>query len=667
MTVAKSIFKSIFKGYSRGFAGGETTGPDQTNLLAYWPNSLISDGKLIARAPTSSHVTQQVKSSGFAGAGSATITGLLTTDTITASGPSDPTCSVNGTLTFPGPDCWDIWVHRAGAVWAYWPGINVGQAAELDASGNDHHLVGLVGTTITERADGSGTNWANEMGFVTTQNRLLNSNNFAESPWALTSAYAQTLSLLTPWPQTRTGSITLPDSSGGAVGKGFSCTGLAYDGTNFWVGNDGRDVEGDVTFAASLVKISPAGAKLDEILLSPLGITESVQGIGYDTSDDSIWCISTVDSKVYNITTVGAVASSFVVATVNGVTYDSIRDRLWCNAGSSLTRRAKDGTVEFTKTMLTTPDQIYHDPVRDWIWCVYGGNGEDGRALLYDITLDKFIGNAVMAEAKAIESCVIVGDVLYVTSDEYFHQVGSLNNQIHIFDLNPKIVDDAIDAKILTGFDSINNEACTRLILAHGETESASFYTMLTQALAIASGERTKAIDIRSNDENTYLVALRDTGTVGGYTTFSITPEWQTISVTHTTTNSALQVVIRGGYGTSNYADVLIKDAQMNDGTTVMPYVDTTTAAFAGRLALTTPSPLGVDGPFDGTVFPFGNFQAPLGRDFQLIPEFTNNASVDLAALVPTAKIRIGPRGMTVRSVDGSAEGQARDDRVVGA
>jgi len=79
------------------------------------------------------------------------------------------------------------------------------------------------------------------------------------------------------------------------------------------------------------------------------------------------------------------------------------------------------------------------------------------------------------------------------------------------------------------------------------------------------------------------------------------------------------------------------------------------------------PGPLGIDGPFTGTTFPTGNFQAPLGAEFQAIPEFTGNASVDLEVLVPTAKIRIGPRGMIVRSVDGSAEGQARDDRVVGA
>ena len=165
MAVAKSIFKSIFKGYSRGFAGGGTTGPDQTNLLAYWPLGSIVDGKLIARAPVSSHTTQQVKSSGFSGAGSATVTGLLTTDTITASGDA-PTCSVVGTLTFPGPDCWDIDVHRDGVLWASWKGINVGKDVELDASGNGHHLIGIVGTTITERTDGSGTNYANEVGFT---------------------------------------------------------------------------------------------------------------------------------------------------------------------------------------------------------------------------------------------------------------------------------------------------------------------------------------------------------------------------------------------------------------------------------------------------------------------------------------------------------------------
>ena len=164
MTIAKSIFKSIFKGYGRGFAGGETTGPDQANLLA-WYRTTIADGKLIAYAPPSSHTTQQVKSSGFAGIGSGTLTGLLTTDDLTSSGPDTPTCTVDGTVIF-GADCWDIFWHRDGVLMGYYPGINVGQTTELDASNNDHHLTNLITTVITERLDGTGTNYHNLAGRV---------------------------------------------------------------------------------------------------------------------------------------------------------------------------------------------------------------------------------------------------------------------------------------------------------------------------------------------------------------------------------------------------------------------------------------------------------------------------------------------------------------------
>jgi len=86
------------------------------------------------------------------------------------------------------------------------------------------------------------------------------------------------------------------------------------------------------------------------------------------------------------------------------------------------------------------------------------------------------------------------------------------------------------------------------------------------------------------------------------------------------------------------------------------------------RTPIQFPSRLGIDAPITaGTVYPDITIQAPLGADFQAIPEFTNNASVDLATLVPTAKIRIGDKGMVVYSADLDAAGIARADRVVGA
>jgi len=80
------------------------------------------------------------------------------------------------------------------------------------------------------------------------------------------------------------------------------------------------------------------------------------------------------------------------------------------------------------------------------------------------------------------------------------------------------------------------------------------------------------------------------------------------------------------------------------------------------------PGPLGIHATVtEGTTYPAVTIKAPLGRDFQALPEFTNNASVNLETLVPTAKIRIGDRGMAVYSADLDAAGILRADRVVGA
>jgi hypothetical protein len=136
--------------------------PDYLNLWAWYKGDII-DGRLVPFYPPQASTTPQVKGSVFSGAGTGAVTGLLATDTITSSGTA-PTCTVDGTLTISA-DCWDIYVHRAGVLWAYWPGINVAATFELDASGLGHHLY-LTTTTIVEAMDGTGTNWANEMGFT---------------------------------------------------------------------------------------------------------------------------------------------------------------------------------------------------------------------------------------------------------------------------------------------------------------------------------------------------------------------------------------------------------------------------------------------------------------------------------------------------------------------
>jgi hypothetical protein len=159
--------------------------PNRLNLLFYIKGTVdanigeyggFKDARYTSKADA-------VAGTGFTGAGSATVTGLLTTDTITATG-DVPTCTVDGALTFgAGFDGWDIYVHRAGVLWAYYPGINAGETTELDASGNGNHLTGLTTTAITERTDGTGTDYCNEEGFSERECRVEYSQDFTNDVW----------------------------------------------------------------------------------------------------------------------------------------------------------------------------------------------------------------------------------------------------------------------------------------------------------------------------------------------------------------------------------------------------------------------------------------------------------------------------------------------------
>ena len=177
MSISRALSGGVEKSLS---SSGRRLPPQYGNLLA-WYKTTIADGSLIAYRPTGSS-TPQVKGSLFSVAvpEAVSYTGLLTTDVITASGTA-PTCAVDGTLSMTA-NFWDMSIHRAGVLWAYLPGINVGGAFELDASGLGHHLY-LTTTTIVEALDGTGTNWCNEVGFSTRENYLPYSTINSEISW----------------------------------------------------------------------------------------------------------------------------------------------------------------------------------------------------------------------------------------------------------------------------------------------------------------------------------------------------------------------------------------------------------------------------------------------------------------------------------------------------
>jgi len=87
----------------------------------------------------------------------------------------------------------------------------------------------------------------------------------------------------------------------------------------------------------------------------------------------------------------------------------------------------------------------------------------------------------------------------------------------------------------------------------------------------------TNSVWLKSNDSNNYIVALRE-GTSTTLKLITITSTWQRffLNVTHSSTTASLQIMLRGTYGTSNSADILVWGAQLELGTSATTYQKTT-------------------------------------------------------------------------------------------
>lgn len=235
----------------------------------------------------------------------------------------------------------------------------------------------------------------------------------------------------------------LPDASGGDAGQGFTCTGLtrAPDGT-WWAGNDGRDINGDLTYAPSLVHLSADFATvLDEILLAPLypGI-ESVQGVAYDTSDDTLWFSDLAGDVVRHIQTDGTALDTDDIAFTapNGLAYDSGRDMLYVGTTSGVSRITMAGEEDAAYDAgASTWDQLWYDATHDLIVVSWGSNGQNGGLVVLDLDNDRVVAEYDLPGSDAIEGIHIDARRLVVLNDAYFHGSPSAVNAVLVYDIPP--------------------------------------------------------------------------------------------------------------------------------------------------------------------------------------------------------------------------------------
>lgn len=257
--------------------------------------------------------------------------------------------------------------------------------------------------------------------------------------------------------QATSSSVNLPDGQGGDTGEGFTCTGATWDGSAFWVGNDGGNVSGDSSRFPSIVRVSQAGAKLDEIDIGTLySDFTSIQGVAWDSSDNTLWVAQVSSGQVRHVTTSGTdVGDGFALAGVNGLAYDSSRDRLWALAGTTLTLRQKDGTIDATYSVAALSDQLFYDADRDYIWVTNGANGSTGNANAYDASNGSLIGTTSFSDATAIEGLVILDGDFYVFHDGYYHAADGAVIQKNQFQVYPAVKGSA-DIAWATDHDPLN-------------------------------------------------------------------------------------------------------------------------------------------------------------------------------------------------------------------
>lgn len=243
--------------------------------------------------------------------------------------------------------------------------------------------------------------------------------------------------------------IKLPDISvGGETGKGFTCTGMAYDASNdcWWVGNAGKMLDGAAgNWQPTIVKLSADfRTKISEINLYTLYPTMNtaavgtIQGLCFDASDNSLWIASTQESKVHHLTKTGTNLGSFDFSWANGIAYDGRTDTLWILSKTVLTNVNKSGTpIKSFSVAIADQDQLYIDEANGYMYFTAGAVYH-GANYIYRVDLDSGEVSKVynLRESYCVEGLWIDGNRMYVLNDGYHHS-GSVNvNQANVYDIS---------------------------------------------------------------------------------------------------------------------------------------------------------------------------------------------------------------------------------------
>lgn len=218
-------------------------------------------------------------------------------------------------------------------------------------------------------------------------------------------------------------------------------TGVAYDevrGT-FWLCDYGSEDK-----PCSIYELSKDFCLTGKAikLTSILDTDWNLQGITYDSQDDSFWIA--VGNKIVEVDKDGKelneiVLDQFEKFKANGIAYDKETDSLWILCYRKLLINcSKDGKIQKSiKCNISDQDHLFFaDSSNLYISAGADYNGDDNFIMEVEVDTKKIKALYRLEDSFAVEGITVIDKRLYVVNDGIFHNAKIKDNYVSCYDLN---------------------------------------------------------------------------------------------------------------------------------------------------------------------------------------------------------------------------------------
>jgi hypothetical protein len=373
--------------------------------------------------------------------------------------------------------------------------------------------------------------------------------------------------------------VVLPDGAAGSTaGKGFTCTGHAYDsldGTT-WTGNLGKAVSGDTTVGPTLVHMNLACT----VILGEISVSNEMQAV-FALGD---WLYYTCPSAgaaggVWRIRRDGTGEEQVLVsALANGLTYDAVRDEwLVSPNGTTITRYSTAWAVLGTITVADNIDHLYHysGGGKDRLFAGGGGNGVPAeiRAILRSGTKAK---EYKLPRSYAGEGFFILDGAIHKVSDGYFHNADIADPTLQFNTLCTYPIDFGIVADQMPDY----------IYMDRGAGVGVGNFALVQMAGPIGdfpSGNRTAAIYCKrvGSVDQTFALRLTDSDSTATRPVKTAGSTWtrETTQRTLVGTSATMQLVVRDTWGTGVACEMWVQAADLFEGLALSSHIQAGGAA----------------------------------------------------------------------------------------